>query len=91
MSTHPIERDARARLRQEQAAEGEALRSLQRAKQLQRRQEERLDTARAEVAKAMVALVRASGAGRAARLSGESVKLVRQMAREAGLPRSQSQ
>ena len=89
MSTHPTESDTRARLRQEQAAEGDALRTLQRAKQMQRKQEERLDTARAGVAKAMVELVRVSGSSRAARLTGESLKLVRQTAREAGLPRSQ--
>lgn len=91
MSTHPTEGDARARLRKEQAAEGEALRALQRARQLQRKQEDRLDTARADVANAMVELVRVSGAWRAARLTDESVKLVRQMAKEAGLPRSQIQ
>ncbi len=39
----------------------------------------------------MVELVRVSGAGRAARLTDESVKVVRQMARDAGLTRDQIQ
>jgi hypothetical protein len=91
MSIHPTEGDARARLRQEQAAEGAALRALQRARQLQHKEEDRLDTARADVAKAMVELVRVSGAERAARLTGEPLRLVRQTAREAGLTRSQIQ
>lgn len=91
MGAHPTEGEARARLRQEQATEGKALRALQRAQELQRKQEGRLDTARADVAKAIVELVRVSGAWRTARLTGESVKLVRQVARAAGLPRSQIQ
>jgi hypothetical protein len=39
----------------------------------------------------MVELVRISGAWRTARLTDESVKVVRQIARDAGLTRSQIQ
>jgi hypothetical protein len=91
MSLGPSESDARARLREEQAAETAALRAVQRAQDARVKQRLRLAAADGEVARAIVELVRVSGAWRAARLTDESVKVVRQMAREAGLTRSQIQ
>lgn len=91
MSTNPIADTARARLREEQAAESAALKSVQRAKGARRAQELRLDAADEQVREALLGLVRISGAERAARLTDESLKALRQLAREAGLPRSQIQ
>ncbi len=91
MSTSPIDSSARARLREEQAAESTALKSVQRAKDAQRAQQLRLDEADRHVAEALLELVRISGAGRAARLTDESAKALRRMAREAGLSRSEIQ
>lgn len=91
MSTSPIDNSARARLREEQAAESTALKSVQRAKDAQRAQKLRLDAADRHVAEALVELIRISGAWRAARLTDEPVKALRRMAREAGLSRSEIQ
>lgn len=91
MSTNPIADTARARLREEQAAESAALKSVQRAKGVRRAQEMRLDAAEEQVREALVGLVRVSGAERAARLTDESLKALRQFAREAGLSRGQIQ
>jgi hypothetical protein len=91
MSSFPVEPDARARLHDEQAAETAAVRAVQRAQDALAKQQARLETAGATVAEAIVELVRVSGASRAARLTGESAKAVRQMAREAGLTRDEAQ
>lgn len=91
MSTNPIADTARARLREEQAAESAALKSLHRAKGARRAQQLRLAAADEQVAEALVGLVRISGARRAARLTDESLKALRQLAREAGLSRSEIQ
>lgn len=91
MSSLPVDTDARARLREEQAAEAVALRSVQRAQDARTKQEQRLAAAQSTLAEATVELVRVSGAWRAARLTGEPVKVVRQMAREAGLTRDETQ
>ena len=91
MTSYPVASDARTRLREEQAAEAAALRLVQQAQTARSKQRLRLTSAEADVAKAIVELVRVSGAWRAARLTDESVKVVRQMAREAGLSRHEIQ
>ena len=89
MSLTPIASDGRARLREEQAAEAAALRMVHRAQELRAKQARRLALAEGDVTKALVELVRVSGAYRTARLTNESVKVVRQAARDAGLTRTQ--
>ena len=85
--THvPIEPDVRARLRREQAAEASALKVVQRAQDGRRRQQRRVDEAQAKIGEAMVELVRVSGVQRAARLTGEPARVVRQMVRDADQP-----
>jgi hypothetical protein len=91
MTSYPVASDARTRLRKEQAAEAAALRLVQQTQTARSKQRQRLIAAEADVAKAMVELVCVSGALRAARLTDESVKVVRQMAREAGLSRNEIQ
>jgi hypothetical protein len=81
----PVESDVRTRLREAQAAEAAALRTVQRAQDARSKQQQRVDAAQAKVDDAMAALVRVSGAQRAARLAGDPVNAVRRMARRAGL------
>jgi hypothetical protein len=85
MSSSPIGPEARARLRNEQAAEAAALKRLHRTQGARLVQEQRLTSAEAKVSEAIVDLVRVSGAWRAARLADEPVRAVRQIARDAGL------
>jgi hypothetical protein len=91
MATNPVDGSARDRLRQEQAAEVAALRAVRRAQEARAKQQQRVARAEAHLAEAMVDLVRVSGAGRAARLTGETTTVVRQMAREGRLTRDEIQ
>jgi hypothetical protein len=91
MASIPVESDVRTRLREAQAAEAAALKTVQRAQDARSKQQQRLDATQGKVDEAMAALVRVSGAQRAARLADEPLKTVRRMARDAGLAPSEMQ
>ena len=81
----PIDEAARARLREAQKAEVTALKQVQTAATARARARTALDSAESALAAAKVALVRTSGASRAALLLNEPVKELRRVARESGV------
>lgn len=87
----PVNDQVRARLREAQKSEANALRAVVAAQKARERQQARLDRASDELAARLVTLVEVSGILRAARLTGEDAKTLRDGAREAGLKPSQLQ
>lgn len=81
----PIDEAARARLREAQKAEVTALKRVQTAGTARARARTALDSAERALAAAKVALVRTSGASRAALLLNEPVKELQRVARESGV------
>lgn len=85
MGQYPIKDEVRTRLRDAQKAEADALKDVGTAERSRDHARAKLDEAEAALARAQVELVKISGAWRAALLTNESVKLLRRLAREAGL------
>lgn len=86
---YPIDNAARDRLRDAQKAEAEALRAVGAAGKTHQKARQSLIAAERDLAAAQVELVKISGAWRAAQLLNESVKLLRRVAREAGVKPSE--
>lgn len=90
MARYPVDEASRNRLCAAQKAETEALRAVDVTLRARERLQVNVNRADAAVASAKVALVRVSGAWRAAQLLGEDVKDLRRLARDAGLSSDQA-
>lgn len=87
----PVNDQARARLREAQKSEANALREVVGAQKARQRLQDRLHRVNSELDAKLVKLVESSGVARAARLTGEEPKSLREKARAAGLKPSQLQ
>jgi hypothetical protein len=81
---HPVRDDARARLRDAQKAEADALREVTAAEKVRDRARRALARAEQSLATAQAGLVSVSGADRAALLIDEPVGVLRTRLRQAG-------
>lgn len=81
MGAHPIDAQARGRLREAQQAEARALRAVTSAERHRREAKARLDAAERDVEAALHDLVRVSGDERAALLTATSVATLRRIKR----------
>jgi hypothetical protein len=81
---HPVRDDARARLRDAQKAEADALREVTAAEKVRDRARRALARAEQSLATAQAGLVKVSGADRAALLIDEPVGVLRTRLRQAG-------
>ena len=84
--TFPVNPTARARLREAQQSEGNALRDVLTAEKARVRAQARLDEADGRLCVAKVALVKTSGLDRAALLLGEPIKALRAKTRAIASP-----
>lgn len=81
MGAHPIDAQARGRLREAQQAEAKALRAVTSAERHRREAKARLDAAERDVEAALHDLVRVSGDERAALLTATPVTILRRIKR----------